>query len=146
MGVEWDTASRHEHREMRRRRLVIPALSLILLIGPSGAGKSTFARTHFRPTEVLSSDAFRAMIADDEADQTATREAFEILHRVAEARLRRGRLTVIDATNTRREARLLSSNLPGAITFPVSQSSSITRSKCIWRMTSSALDDKSDAQ
>jgi len=106
VGVEWDTASRHEHREVRRRRLVIPALSLILLIGPSGAGKSTFARTHFRPTEVLSSDAFRAMIADDEADQTATREAFEILHRVAEARLRRGRLTVIDATNTRREARL----------------------------------------
>lgn len=90
----------------RSRRLVIPALSLVLLVGPSGAGKSTFARRYFRPTEILSSDAFRAMITDDEADQSATREAFDLLHRVAEARLRRGRLTVIDATNTRREARL----------------------------------------
>lgn len=90
----------------RRRRIVVPALSLVLLVGPSGAGKSTFARMHFRPTEILSSDFFRAMIADDEADQTATREAFHLLHQVAEARLRRGRLTVIDATNTRREARL----------------------------------------
>ncbi len=90
----------------RRRRIVVPALSLVLLVGPSGAGKSTFARMHFRPTEILSSDAFRAMIADDEGDQTATREAFQLLHQVAEARLRRGRLTVVDATNTRREARL----------------------------------------
>ncbi|MCX2725940.1 AAA family ATPase [Thermomicrobium sp. 4228-Ro] len=90
----------------RSRRIVIPALSLVLLIGPSGAGKSTFAHAHFRPTEILSSDAFRAMIADDETDQSATREAFQILHQVAEARLRRGRLTVIDATNTRRESRL----------------------------------------
>ncbi len=104
--MERDTVVRNEYAELRRRRLVIPALSLVLLVGPSGAGKSTFARTHFRPTEILSSDAFRAMIADDEADQSATREAFQILHQVAEARLRRGRLTVIDATNTTREARL----------------------------------------
>ena len=90
----------------RPRRLVIPALSLVLLVGPSGSGKSTFAQRHFRPTEVLSSDFFRAMITDDEADQSATRESFEVLHRVAEGRLRRGRLTVIDATNTRRDARL----------------------------------------
>jgi len=104
--VEHGAAFQRPRPEDRRRRIVIPALSLVLLIGPSGAGKTTFAHAHFRSTEILSSDAFRAMIADDEADQSATREAFAILHQVAEARLRRGRLTVIDATNTRREARL----------------------------------------
>jgi len=104
--VERSETIEQSRAEERRRRIVIPALSLVLLVGPSGAGKSTFARAHFRPTEILSSDAFRAMIADDESDQTATQEAFHILHQVAEARLRRGRLTVIDATNTRREARL----------------------------------------
>lgn len=34
----------------------IPKLSLVVLIGPSGSGKSTFARKHFLPSEVLSSD------------------------------------------------------------------------------------------
>lgn len=89
----------------RQRRLVVPELALVLLIGPSGSGKTTFARRHFRPTEVLSSDFFRALVSDDEADQTASRDAFEVLHLVAEKRLRRGRLTVIDATNTTAEAR-----------------------------------------
>lgn len=104
--VERENSHASEQPRSRARRLVVPALSLVLLVGPSGSGKSTFARQHFSSTEVLSSDAFRAMIADDEADQSATREAFALLHQVAEARLRRGRLTVIDATNTRREARL----------------------------------------
>lgn len=85
--------------------LTIPELSLVVLIGPSGAGKSTFARTHFQPTEVLSSDAFRAMIADDETDQSVSGDAFELLHLVTAKRLRLGRLTVIDATNVRPEAR-----------------------------------------
>ena len=44
----------------------IPELSLVVLIGPSGCGKSTFARKHFKPTEVMSSDAFRALVSDDE--------------------------------------------------------------------------------
>jgi len=86
-------------------RLTIPELSLVVLIGPSGSGKSTFARTHFRPTEVLSSDACRALVSDDEADQDATAGAFIVLHAVAHERLKRGRLTVIDATNVQPEAR-----------------------------------------
>ncbi|HEX4592588.1 MAG TPA: polynucleotide kinase-phosphatase [Gemmataceae bacterium] len=83
----------------------IPKLSLVVLIGPSGSGKSTFARTHFQRTEVLSSDACRGMVSDDENDQSVTTDAFEVLHFVAGKRLALGRLTVIDATNVQPEAR-----------------------------------------
>ena len=83
----------------------IPDLSLVVLIGPSGSGKSTFARKHFRPTEVLSSDACRAMVSDDENDQTITKDAFELLQFIAGKRLALGRLTVVDATNVQSEAR-----------------------------------------
>ncbi len=83
----------------------IPALSLVVLIGPSGSGKSTFARRHFRPTEVLSSDVCRGLVSDDENDQSATGDAFEVLHYVAAKRLERGRLTVVDATNVQPESR-----------------------------------------
>lgn len=81
--------------------LIVPGHALILLIGPPGSGKSTFAARHFGPTEILSSDAFRAMVADDEDDQRATPAAFDLLHRAAGHRLTRARLTVIDATNLR---------------------------------------------
>jgi len=83
----------------------IPELSLVVLIGVSGSGKSTFARQHFTPTQVLSSDAFRAMVADDENDQAASGTAFEALHHIAGLRLRAGRLTVVDATNVQSHAR-----------------------------------------
>jgi len=83
----------------------IPKLSLVILIGPSGSGKSTFARKNFFPTEILSSDVFRGLVSDDENDQTATNDAFDLLHEVAAKRLARGRLTVIDATSVQREAR-----------------------------------------
>jgi protein phosphatase len=83
----------------------IPNLAMVVLVGASGCGKSTFARRHFRPTEVLSSDFFRAMVSDDETDQTSTDDAFAVLHFVARTRLRAGRLTVIDATNTQSAAR-----------------------------------------
>jgi predicted kinase len=83
----------------------IPDPSLILLIGPSGAGKSTFAARHFAPTEIVSSDRCRAMICDDEADQTVTHSAFALLHHITRARLSVRRLTVIDATNLEFRAR-----------------------------------------
>jgi protein phosphatase len=83
----------------------IPELALVVLIGPSGAGKSTFAKTHFKPTEVLSSDFFRGLVSDDETSQAATVDAFEALNFVAGKRLAAGRLTVIDATNVQPEAR-----------------------------------------
>lgn len=83
----------------------IPQLSLVVLIGPSGSGKSTFARKHFLPTEILSSDYCRALVSDDENAQTATSDAFEVLDYIAGKRLARGRLTVVDATSVQPEAR-----------------------------------------
>jgi protein phosphatase len=87
------------------RAILVPDLSLVALVGVTGSGKSTFARDHFAPTQVLSSDAFRAMVADDENDQSATGDAFDALHYVAGKRLRAGRLAVVDATNVQREDR-----------------------------------------
>jgi len=83
----------------------VPELSLVVLVGASGSGKSTFARTHFLPTEVVSSDACRALVADDENDQAATKDAFELLHFIAGKRMEGGRLTVVDATSVKREDR-----------------------------------------
>lgn len=86
-------------------KLSIPELSLVVLIGPSGSGKSTFARKHFLRSEVLSSDYCRYLVSDDENDQGATNDAFEILHFIAAKRLAAARLTVVDATNVQPEAR-----------------------------------------
>ena len=86
-------------------KITVPELSLVVLIGASGSGKSTFARAHFKPTEVLSSDFCRALVSDDENNQAATKDAFEVLHYVAAKRLAAGKLVVVDATNVQPEAR-----------------------------------------
>lgn len=85
--------------------LKIPELCVVALVGVTGSGKSTFARHHFLPTEVLSSDACRALVADDENDQSVTGAAFEVLHAIASKRLELGRLCVVDATNVQVESR-----------------------------------------
>jgi protein phosphatase len=83
----------------------IPELCLVALVGPSGSGKSSFAAKHFLPTEVMSSDWCRGLVSDVENDQTATADAFDVLHYIARKRLMAGRLTVVDATNVQPEAR-----------------------------------------
>jgi protein phosphatase len=83
----------------------IPNLSFVILIGPSGSGKSTFAKKHFLPTEVLSSDFCRGLVSDNENDQKATNDAFAVLHFIARKRLAAGKLTIVDATNVQPEAR-----------------------------------------
>src|SRR5579871_6486530 len=85
--------------------LTIPELCLVVLVGPSGSGKSTFARTHFKPTEIVSSDFCRGLVSDNENDQAATNDAFEVLHFIARKRLAAGKLTVVDATNVQAESR-----------------------------------------
>jgi protein phosphatase len=87
------------------RELTVPAMGLVLLVGVSGSGKSTFAARHFLPTQVVSSDFCRGLVADDENDQAATPDAFDVLHYIVGTRLRRGLLTVVDATNVQRDAR-----------------------------------------
>ena len=82
-----------------------PELALVALVGASGSGKSTFARNHFLPTEILSSDFFRGLVSNDENDQASTHDAFDALYYILEKRLARGKLTVVDATNVRAEDR-----------------------------------------
>ena len=117
-------------------KLMIPELSLVILIGASGSGKSTFARKHFKPTEIISSDVCRGLVADDENDQTVTKEAFELVHFIAAQRLALGKLTVIDATNVQMEDRrsLLSlareyHTLPIAIVFDLPEKVCLERNR-----------------
>src|SRR6202043_548898 len=63
-----------QHPPCRTMNISIPKLSLVVLIGPSGSGKSTFARQHFLPTEILSSDACRALVSDEENNKTVTND------------------------------------------------------------------------
>ncbi|HEV3361909.1 MAG TPA: polynucleotide kinase-phosphatase [Pseudonocardiaceae bacterium] len=85
--------------------LTVPELSLVVLIGATGSGKSVFGRTHFAPTEVISSDFCRGLVADDENDQSVSAAAFDVLHYIAGKRLALGKLTVIDATNVQPDMR-----------------------------------------
>lgn len=85
--------------------LTVPPGALVLLIGPAGSGKSTFAARRFKPGEVLSSDAFRASVSGDPADQSANPEAFRRLHAAANRKLAAGEITVVDATNVQGFAR-----------------------------------------
>ncbi|MFD9408765.1 polynucleotide kinase-phosphatase [Streptomyces sp. NPDC059989] len=89
----------------RTRVLPVTDLSLVVLIGATGSGKSTFARRHFKATEVISSDYCRGLVSDDENDQSASRDAFDVLHYIAGKRLAAGRLTVVDATSVQADAR-----------------------------------------
>ncbi len=83
----------------------IPELSLVLLVGASSSGKSTFAKKHFEKYEVISSDQCRGIVSNDEKSQSATNDAFDLLHYIIGKRLKNGLLTVIDATNVQPESR-----------------------------------------
>lgn len=91
--------------ENKGRVLPVTDLSLVVLVGASGSGKSTFARRHFKPTEIISSDFCRGLVADDENDQSASKDAFDVLHYIAGKRLAAGRRTVVDATNVQEGSR-----------------------------------------
>ena len=115
-------------------KIEIPEYALLLLVGASGTGKSSFAAKHFLPTEVISSDRMRGWVADDEADQSATADAFDVLHYIVEKRLKSRRFTVVDATNVQPESRkgLIAlarkwHALAVAITFELPEELAVTR-------------------
>ncbi len=86
-------------------RIRLPLGALVVLVGSAGSGKSTWASRHFLPTQIVSSDACRAMIADDESDQSVSRDAFRLLYFILGERMRRGLLTVVDSTALQPSAR-----------------------------------------
>lgn len=83
----------------------LPSPALVILCGPAACGKTTWARAHFSPTQVVSSDHCRALIADDEGNQDVSAAAFEIFHAILDQRLRYRRLTVADSTALSSDAR-----------------------------------------
>src|SRR5215469_16336031 len=85
--------------------LRLPLGAMVVLVGPAGSGKSTWAVRHFLPTQIISSDACRGMLADDESDQTVSRDAFRLLYFILNERLRRGLVTVVDSTALQPSAR-----------------------------------------
>ena len=94
-----------QNHELPPRVYTIPDLCLVALIGATGSGKSTFAARHFKPTEALSSDHYRAVVGDDPNDLSVTASAFDALHHIAGLRLALGRLVVVDATNVKPQDR-----------------------------------------
>ena len=86
-------------------KISVPDFALVVLIGATGSGKSSFACKHFLETEIVSSDACRAIVSDDETDLAATADAFDLLNYTAAIRLKRRLMTVIDATSVKREDR-----------------------------------------
>lgn len=78
--------------------VLIPTPALVVLIGASGSGKSTWAEAHFRPGQILSADALRALVGSGEDDQTAGGEAFALLDQLLAVRMAKRLTTVIDTT------------------------------------------------
>jgi len=83
----------------------IPDPALVVLVGAAGSGKSTWAAAHYRPTEVVSSDALRAVVGSGTADLDASNDAFEVLDLVVTGRTRRGLTVVVDTLGLDRERR-----------------------------------------
>ena len=95
-----------EESAISARELEVPELSLVVLVGAVRVGevdvRSDSGSCRRRFCRLISAERWSA---DDENDQSATKDAFEILHFIAGKRMAGGRLTVVDATNVKREDR-----------------------------------------
>jgi probable F420-dependent oxidoreductase len=76
--------------------LTIPAPCLVVLIGPVASGKSSWAAEQFATSQIVSSDALRAVVGETEHDLRASADAFAVLDEIVARRLRRRLTTVID--------------------------------------------------
>lgn len=86
--------------------------SLTLMVGPTGAGKSTWLRSEenlknygISPAEIVSSDQVRQDLFGSFLDQSDNERVFNVVHRLAKARIDVGLNATIDATNLRRSDR-----------------------------------------
>ena len=94
--------------------LTVPPRTLLVLCGPAGSGKSTFAEKliaahqhlDFKPTMIVSSDTCRAIVCDDENNQQANRDAFDLFHFTLHKRMFQSRFTIADSTALQAHARL----------------------------------------
>lgn len=99
-------------------RIVLPRQCLVVLSGIPASGKSTFAHRHFRPTEVVSSDWCRATICDNAINQTASRDAFDLMYEIIAKRMKFNRLCVADATHLTHASRKPLIDLCGRYGYP----------------------------
>jgi protein phosphatase len=76
----------------------LPGNALVMLVGAAASGKSTWAHAHFRDTEIVSSDQCRALVSDDETDQSVNAAAFRVFYEILVQRTALGRLSVADST------------------------------------------------
>ncbi len=67
-----------------------------MLIGAAASGKSSWAAEHFAGTQIVSSDALRAVVGEGEHDLRASADAFAVLGQIVSSRVRRRLTTVID--------------------------------------------------
>ncbi|HEY5784664.1 MAG TPA: LLM class flavin-dependent oxidoreductase [Microlunatus sp.] len=99
----------------------LPDPCVVVLAGAAGAGKSTWAATHYARSEIVSTDALRAVVGTGPADLDASVEAFAVADLIIDARLRRGLTTVVDTLGLdadRRQAlrtRAQTAGLPAAL-------------------------------
>lgn len=76
--------------------LPLPEPVVVVLAGAAASGKSHWAAARFLTTEIVSSDALRAVVGSGPADLDASVEAFALLDQIVAARIRRGLTTVVD--------------------------------------------------
>ena len=101
----WERRRRWPCFPSKRLTITIPELSL------GRADRTVRLRQVHLCAEALQADRnsvvglLPGLVCDDENDQAATNDAFEVLHFIAGKRLAAGSLTVVDATNVQPEAR-----------------------------------------
>ncbi|MGW1507534.1 hypothetical protein ACWCQW_56065 [Streptomyces mirabilis] len=84
----------------------------VLLIGASGSGKSTLGRPLLSGVADRVAGRARAVVADDECDQSATGDAVGLLKAIVAARLAQGLTTAMGAGRVGRTDLLTAARMP----------------------------------